>query len=57
MENKYKKGDEVYERVRPSQKLVISKYAEGIYYCNDKEPHTKKALVFLERDLKPAMEL
>lgn len=56
MEKKYKEGDEVYERVRPSQKLVISRYAEGIYYCKDKEPHTKKELVFLERDLKLAME-
>lgn len=57
MENKYKTGDEVYERVRPTQKLVVSRYREGIYYCKDKEPHTKKELVFLERDLKPVMNL
>jgi hypothetical protein len=52
MKNKYKEGEIVYERVRPTQKLLIRRCADGVYYCNVEESHTKKELVFLERDIK-----
>lgn len=57
MDNKFKQGDEVFERVRPTQRLVISRYSEGIYYCKDKQTRIRKELVFLERDIKAAMML
>lgn len=51
MELKFKEGDEVYERIRPSQKLIISRYFKGIYYCKDVENLRKKDLIYFEREL------
>ena len=51
MENKYKKGEIVFERVRPTQKLIVSRYSEGIYYCKDHEFQMRKELVYTEREL------
>lgn len=53
MENKYKAGDVVRERIRPNQKLVIKRYLNNIYYCMAEENPRQKELVYLERDLKP----
>ena len=50
-ENKYKQGEIVCERVRPSQKLVVEQYLDRIYYCKLKEAPHRKAIVYLERDL------
>ena len=52
MENKFKEGDIVYERIHPTQKLVISRYVNGIYYCNLPEGRARKAFVYFERELK-----
>jgi hypothetical protein len=51
-ESKYKLGDIVIEKTRPSQKMVIEQHADGIYYCRLTEAPDRKALVYLERDLK-----
>lgn len=51
MENKFKEGQEVYERIRPNQKLVISRFSKGIYYCKVEERKLAKELTYLERDL------
>jgi len=51
MENKYKKGDIVNERVRPSQKLIVSRLFNKIYYCKVHENPQRKELVFFEREL------
>jgi hypothetical protein len=51
LESKYKLGDIVSEKTRPSQKMVIERHADGIYYCRLIEAPNRKALVYLERDL------
>lgn len=50
-ENKYKVGDVVYERTNPSQKLIVNRYQNRIYYCGSEEFTKRKDLVFFERDL------
>ncbi len=51
MENKYKEGDIVNDRVRPSQKLIINRHMNNIYYCKIQENPRRKNLVFFEREL------
>ncbi len=51
MENKYKQGDIVNERVRPLQKLIVSRLLNKIYYCKIQENPRRKELVFFEREL------
>lgn len=51
LEKKFKEGDEVYDRIRPSQKLIISRYFKGIYYCKVVENLRRKELIYLEREL------
>ena len=51
MENKFKEGQQVYERTRPNQTLVISRFSKGIYYCKVGERKSAKELIYLERDL------
>jgi hypothetical protein len=51
MEPKFKEGEIVYERVRPTQKLIVKNHAGLIYYCHREEHPDRKALVFFEREL------
>jgi len=51
MENKYKSGEIVSERVRPSMKLMVNRYVNGIYYCFIQDRNSKKELVYLEWEL------
>jgi hypothetical protein len=51
MEMKFKEGEEVYERVRPDQKLIISRYYNGVYYCRVDENLRRKELIYYEREL------
>jgi hypothetical protein len=51
MENKYKNGEVVFERIRPAQKLVIRSYANNVYSCMPHEDGSKKELVYFEREL------
>jgi uncharacterized protein YodC (DUF2158 family) len=51
MENKYKNGEVVVERIRPSLKLIVSRYVNGIYYCLIQERSSKRELVYFEREL------
>jgi hypothetical protein len=51
MEPKFKAGEIVYERIRPSQKLIIRNHTGLIYYCSAQEHPRTKALVFFEREL------
>jgi uncharacterized protein YodC (DUF2158 family) len=51
MENKFKSGEVVMERIRPSLKLTVSRYANGIYYCLIQERDSKRELVYSEREL------
>jgi hypothetical protein len=51
MENKFKEGDVVVERTRPTQKLVVGRFLNQIYYCRAQENSNQKELVYFERDL------
>jgi len=50
-EIKYKIGDIVYDRTRPSQQLVITKHQFNTYYCQPVDNPRQRALVFFEADL------
>jgi hypothetical protein len=52
MENKYKAGEVVCERIHPTQILIISKFLNGIYYVRATNRKSRKELVFLETELK-----
>jgi hypothetical protein len=51
VENKFKDGEVVYERIRPAQKLIIRHYTDNLYYCKAQENTTRKHLVYFEREL------
>ncbi len=51
MENKYKEGDIVCAKENPSQKLIVRRYVDKIYYCRVKDEPTAKELVYFEREL------
>ncbi|MEQ9378615.1 MAG: hypothetical protein RIG68_25730 [Imperialibacter sp.] len=51
MEGKFKVGDLVVEKIRPGQKLIVSRYATNVYYCKMMEDLSRKELVFHEREL------
>lgn len=53
MELKFKEGDEVYESIRPNQKLIISRYSKGSYYCKVIENPLRKELIYNANELKP----
>ena len=54
MENKYKNGEVVFDRIRPSQKLIIRGYSNSVYYCMPHEDRNRRELVYFERDLMAA---
>ena len=51
MEHKYKSGEIVSERIRPTLKLIVKRYVNGVYYCLIQERSSKKELVYFEREL------
>ncbi|WOK04198.1 hypothetical protein RT717_14050 [Imperialibacter roseus] len=51
MEGKFKVGEMVAERIRPTQKLVVKRQAYNVYYCKMTEDLSRKELVFHEREL------
>lgn len=51
MENKFKDGEVVFERIRPGRKLSIRRYAANVYYCRAEDDPKGKDLVFFEREL------
>ena len=51
MENKYKEGEVVYERIFPAKKLIVSRYIDKLYYCKAPENLNLKESVYFEREL------
>ncbi len=51
MKNKFKEGTVVCALVNPTQKLVIRRYIDRIYYCKIQEDPARKELVYFEREL------
>ncbi|WP_299111045.1 hypothetical protein [uncultured Winogradskyella sp.] len=56
MENRFKAGDFVYAKVRPSVLLIVRVYARKIYYCKIQADPTAKELVYFERELMPYID-
>jgi len=57
METKYKMGEVVIERIRPTNKMTIVRWDNGVYYCRPTwGSGRRKDLVYLERDLKDCIE-
>ena len=51
MENKYKEGEIVYERIFSTKKLIVSRYVDRLYYCKALENLKLKESVYFEREL------
>jgi hypothetical protein len=51
MENKYIKGQVVYALVKPSEKLLIRRYVDRVYFCKIQSDLNIKEKVFFEREL------
>jgi hypothetical protein len=50
VQNKYNAGDTVYAKANPTQKLVIRRYVDRVYYCKVQEEPERKELVYFERE-------
>jgi len=50
-ENKYEEGSIILAKAHPGVRLVIMKYLQRIYYCNEVDYPHRKQLVYFEREL------
>ncbi|MDC3220113.1 hypothetical protein OAU00_03400 [Saprospiraceae bacterium] len=57
MDYKFKEGDEVCTKEKPSQKLIISRRFDYLFYCTLKDFPDQKEFVFFERELLLTSEL
>ncbi|WP_127137622.1 hypothetical protein [Flagellimonas oceanensis] len=53
MEKRYKKGDLVYAKVRPSVILVVRLYVRKVYYCAIQNNTAANELVYFDSELRP----
>jgi hypothetical protein len=51
MAGKFKEGEIVFERIRPTNKLIIVRRDNGLYYCKPPSGVRRKDLVYMEREL------
>ncbi|WP_411028794.1 hypothetical protein [Spongiimicrobium sp. 3-5] len=52
VENRFKIGDVVCAKVRPSVSLVVRLYARKVYYCAIQNNPLANELVYFDRELK-----
>jgi hypothetical protein len=52
MDTKFKTGEVVVERIRPTVKLVVIRYDNGLYYCKEQAFRNRKNIAYMERDLR-----
>ncbi len=55
--NKFKIGEIVVDRIRPGQRLVVSKIIGRQYHCQIYDSPSRAHLVFFERDLREAVKV
>jgi len=53
MTKRYKKGDLVYAKVRPSVLLVVRLYIRKIYHCAIQNDSTANELLYFDSELRP----
>jgi len=51
--NKFKEGEVVRAKLNPALKLIERRYVDRIYYCKIHEDHTRKEVLYFERELIP----
>jgi hypothetical protein len=51
MEKKFQQGEVVYDRTRPTQKLIVKRFSFDLYYCQPIENKMLRQLVFMEREI------
>lgn len=51
MENKFKAGDTVYALEDRDIKLLVKRYVDRIYYCEELDPSGTALRAFFEREL------
>ena len=51
VQNKYNAGDTIYAKEDPSEKLVIRRYIDKVYYCRVQARPESKELVYFEREI------
>lgn len=49
--NKYKEGEVVYQKTNPTEKLVIRRYLNRVYYCTSQNDPKFKELALFEREI------
>lgn len=52
MDTKFKAGEIVVERIRPTIKLVVIRYDNGLYYCKEHAFRNRKGIAYMERELR-----
>lgn len=50
LDNRYIDGQQVYAKINPSQKLIIRRYYQRIYYCRGVDG-SEKEYAFFEREI------
>ena len=50
--NKFNMGEIVFDKVRPNQKLTVTRIIDNLYYCQTQEKNSNRLLVFFENDLR-----
>ncbi len=51
MDNIYEEGSFIHPKERPEVKLIIKRYLQRIYFCEDVNDPTHKMLAYFEREL------
>ncbi|MEQ8474420.1 MAG: hypothetical protein RIC35_24700 [Marinoscillum sp.] len=51
VQNKFEAGDTVFAKVNPTQKLIIRRYIDQVYYCRIPDKPDARELVYYEREL------
>lgn len=51
MDNKYKEGSVVHAVANPTQKLIVRRYVDRVYYCKIAKDLKAKELVFFEWEI------
>lgn len=47
----FKEGETIHPKLNPALKMVIRRYMDRIYYCQDPEDPSRKEFAFFEREI------
>ncbi len=52
----FKVGQTIHPISNPALKLVIRRYVDQIYYCQDPEQQSRKEFAFFEKEIAPLID-